>query len=785
MLYFGKKIMNTVQQEKTSLILHGHFYQPPRENPHTGLIGKQLSATPYPDWNERIHVDCYGANSRSRYLSGVRRILSMTNNYAYLSFNFGPTLLSWIEQYHPHTYELILEADQSSVDRLGYGNAIAQAYNHSILPLCTTDDARVQILWGLEDFERRFKRKSQGMWLPETAINTDVIDLLIEAGVNYVILSPWQCKSIEDVHNKLIDLKGQSAPYDRPFFLHGKSGKSINAFFYNPQLAEGISFGHYLRDADALYQRLLMIKEQEKPGLIHTATDGEIYGHHEPYGDMALAALIKKVEERGDFTFTNYATYLAKHPAKELAHLHDGEEKKGTSWSCSHGVSRWYKDCGCHTGGDESWNQKWRTPLRQAFDNLARKIDSIYTDEVKKALGPDIDPQLLLSKFAPVASQMQDMDEFLSTYTVDAMTKRNLANLLVGQKYKHFSYTSCGWFFNDLAGLEPKQNIDYALMAVNLYQQYVENDLRAELLSDLQKAKANRKQDGDGRLIANDLLMALPGEVEAALFFTLNHRVAQSEDQLNTYGWFRLESYEKQDEMTEILELINLQTLNRFECISIDKNPQKVTMEYRLDVRKTTEKEVKVYQLGHDQIPLRMRDVLFDQIDRSVCFLDYSAVRRTSENIFHYATLAKNTPYLPMGSLYEELIGGALSSMKSLFLYGSLDKWDEYRDDFALMLEFMKKYGKQPDIDLIGSVFDEEMKEIGHKIHKFGLYQKNMRFVLEFLQIVREVGFQPKLTALQDAVYPYLCNEKNMHPDVDTVALNELSSVLNFDIYIN
>ncbi|HKL57376.1 MAG TPA: glycoside hydrolase, partial [Sphaerochaeta sp.] len=367
--------MNKINKT-TDLILHGHFYQPPRENPRTGIIGKQLSASPYPDWNERIYSDCYNANVHSRYLSGVRRILSMTNNYEYISFNFGPTLLSWLKRKHPDTYSLIIEADKKSVVRLGHGNAMAQSFNHTILPLCTEAEARAQIVWGLEDFSLRFGREAEGMWLPETGINGMVIDLLAEYGLKFVILSPWQCKSVENEEGKMVDLNGKSAPYGKPFILTGDTGATISAFFYHPSLAEGISFGHLLRDADNLYARLLTIKREEGQPLIQTATDGEIYGHHEPYGDMALAALIKKVHERSDFRLTNYATFLEAHPATLHATLHEGEEAKGTSWSCVHGVSRWYKDCGCHTGGDESWNQTWRTPLRQAFDNLGKKIDA-------------------------------------------------------------------------------------------------------------------------------------------------------------------------------------------------------------------------------------------------------------------------------------------------------------------------------------------------------------------------------------------------------------------------
>ncbi len=776
--------MKTQKEDKTSLILHGHFYQPPRENPQTGLIGKQLTANPYDDWNERIHADCYRANSLSRYLSGVRRILSLTNNYAYLSFNFGPTLLSWMERYHENTYQLILEADRLSRDRLGHGNAIAQAYNHSILPLCTESDARIQIRWGLQDFEQRFGRKAEGIWLPETAINSTVIDILAEEGVSFVILSPWQCRAIQGEDGNVHELEGKPAPYDRPFILEGKQGKRISVFFYNPQLAEGISFGHYLRDADSLYQRLVSIRDQDQPSLLHTATDGEIYGHHEPYGDMALAALIKKVEERNEFTFSNYATYLAMHPATKMAYLHEGEERKGTSWSCSHGVSRWYKDCGCHTGGDESWNQKWRSPLRQAFDNLSLEIDAIYEREAEKILKSRAGAYRLLDGYSVVASGHQSMDSYLSRFVEDAEKKHALAKLLEGQKYKHFAYTSCGWFFNDLAGLEPKQNITYALMAINLYNPLSKKDLYSSLLQDLEKAKANRRQDANGKVIAEEIHKTLLGEVEAALFFTLNRRIAREEDFNNQYGYFQLESYAKIDANTEKLNLINTKTLTQYTCTARDANPQEATLEYLMEIQEVGIPEVRSYMLDHDQIPLRMKDQLFHQIDRSVCTLDYEQLRRLSVNIFHYATLARNIPYLPMGSLYEELIGSSLSSIKSLFMYGDLEMWDESKQDLALMLDFLRKYGKQPDIDLIASIFHTEMTNMGKKVKKYGLYASNLRFILEFLEIVRQRGFQPDLTALQNAVYPYVSMQKKPHRNEDISSINAVAKALNFDIYI-
>ena len=774
-------------EKTTDLILHGHFYQPPRENPRTGIIGKQLSASPYPDWNERIYSDCYNANVHSRYLSGVRRIISMTNNYEYISFNFGPTLLSWLEREHPDTYALILEADKKSFERLGHGNAMAQSFNHTILPLCTEEEARAQIVWGLKDFSLRFGREAEGMWLPETGINPMTIDLLSEYGLKFVILSPWQCKSVEDESGKMTDLNGKSAPYGKPFILTGAKGNTISAFFYHPSLAEGISFGHLLRDADNLYARLLTIKREEKEKLIQTATDGEIYGHHEPYGDMALAALIKKVHERSDFKLTNYATYLENHPATLHAILHDGEAGKGTSWSCVHGVSRWYKDCGCHTGGDESWNQKWRTPLRAAFDNLGKKIDACLQKEVKRIFSGGLEASQLVEMFGPVISNLISMEDFLTDvnrkYPFDPKERVNVASLLLGMQYRHFAYTSCGWFFNDLSGLEPKQNIVYALMAVDLYKPFCKEDLLASLLEDLKLAKSNRKQEGDGEDLALDALDSLPGEVEATLYFVLNRRIALKEDQKDSYGVFKLEKFESKDEKTQLLEISNQFSMIRYECTALDPAPGKSELTYTLTLRDMHNDEVQSHFIDTEDIPARMRDELFKQIDNGICRLERSEIKKIAREIHHYAALAKATPYLSMGSLYQENIGSCLRAMKSLFKYGSMPVWDEeFKESFITLIGFYVKYTKPTDRDIIERLFNSEMDYVAEKIQAYGLYDKNIRFILEFLAIVREHSFQPDLTQIQNAVYPFLSGEKSPHKDTDIGLINALGNSLNFDI---
>ncbi|MFA5698252.1 MAG: DUF3536 domain-containing protein [Sphaerochaeta sp.] len=747
----------------TALILHGHFYQPPRENPYTGLIDIQRSAAPFSDWNERITADCYRANTHSRYLNGYGQILSMSNNYSSLSFNFGPTLLSWIHENHPATYEAIIEADRESLGRLGHGNAIAQAYSHPILPLQKEHDVKTQVLWALEDFSARFGRPSEGLWLSETAINPTVIDVLAQCGIKFVILSPWQAKETE----KEGLLKGRPAPYYKPFILTGPKGGTVSAFFYNHVLAEGISFGHYLRDADALYAQLLDIKKKDTPQLIHTATDGEIYGHHEPYGDMALAALVKKCAAGGELEFTNYGAYLAANPATEWAILHDGEEKKGTSWSCTHGVSRWYKDCGCYTGGNEKWNQKWRTPLRRAFDTLANRIDDIYLTEATKIVGSEEAAIDLLNRFAPVASHVISLEEYLRPITREASTITELGCLLQGQKYKHYSYTSCGWFFNDLAGLEPKQNITYALMAAKLYEKY-DSTLTTTLLGELEKAKANEVEDGNGKTIALEQQRLLSGEGEAALYFILNRTLALPSEQEEHYGFYRLEYFAHEGESARL-------TITNTQCLKVHTIEATIGQgEYEVTIGGVTT------TFTATDIPNRMRTKLLKQIDRRICTVDEDQIIRLDQSLIHYSLLAQSAPSV-LDPVYQQLVGWAISMIKGLFIFERIRFWEHYKERFLRVLDFFVKYGKEEDMTLLREVFDQAMVDIAEKILRSGLFEQSIRFVSEFLVEVRKRTFQPDLTALQDALYPYITGEQLLENEEDITLVHSLAQDLNFD----
>jgi hypothetical protein len=526
------------------LIIHGHFYQPPREDPWVGRIPHQASAAPYHDWNKRITRECYAANAASRILDPYGRIQSIVNNYRYLSFNVGPTLLGWIEDKAPNVYARIVEADRESRGRNnGHGNAIAQAYNHTILPLAKRDHMVTQVVWGMEDFRHHFGRDPQGMWLPETAINTTVVDVLIASGVRFVVLSPWQAEATCPVGGRAWNPLGERpVPADRAYRIDRPRG-SLAVFFYNPRMAHGISFEHFLRNADTLFARVLEYYDGRRPGnLLSVATDGEVYGHHEAFGDMCLAALVRKVEDDGRFVITNYGNYLEQHPPAELVRLRLGEEERGTSWSCAHGVSRWYRDCGCTTGGDQGWNQTWRKPVRDVLDKLEGALSRIFRTQL--AAVSSADPLSVRDRYVRVLTGDTEPEAF-AREVVDGGSAgpediRRVLALLEGQKYGMFMFTSCGWFFADLTGIETVQNLRYALRAAALYQPFATTDLLAPLRDGLAAAKSNLPEDGTGRdLFQRRVEPDAKGPAFAASYFVLRHALSRSGRGDTALGFYR------------------------------------------------------------------------------------------------------------------------------------------------------------------------------------------------------------------------------------------------------
>jgi len=477
------------------LCIHGHFYQPPRENAWLEIIERQDSAAPYHDWNERICAECYGPNALARVLDGAQNLTELTNNYSRISFNFGPTLLSWMEQYAPEVYQAVLEADKISQTRFGgHGGAIAQVYNHIILPLANARDKETQIKWGITDFTKRFGRAPEALWLAETACDTPTLCALADAGMKFVILAPGQCARVRKIGTEKWEEVGGAVDPKRAYQCNLPNGKSIALFFYDGPISQGIAFADTLSSGEKFAERLLSTyNNSEENQLMHIATDGETYGHHQKFADMALAYCLKKVEETPDVELTVYGEFLEKNPPRYEAQI-----VENSSWSCCHGVERWRSDCGCNSGRPV-WRQKWRKPLRDALDFVRDELANTF-DTVGRAYFKD--PWAARNDYVELMLDRSLNAQhcfFLKHATEKAWNDRAGAlTLLEMQKNALFMYTSCGWFFDEISGIETVQIMQYACRALELNKRLTGNDLEPAFIEKLALAPSNIRELKNG-----------------------------------------------------------------------------------------------------------------------------------------------------------------------------------------------------------------------------------------------------------------------------------------------
>jgi len=495
------------QAKERFVCVHGHFYQPPRENPWLEAVEIQDSAAPYHDWNERITAECYASNAASRILDGEQRVMDITCNYAKMNFNFGPTVLSWMELAAPQIYQAILDADRQSLEwRSGHGAAIAQVYNHMIMPLANPRDKRTQIIWGIKDFEKRFQRFPEGMWLAETAVDLETLDLLAEQGIKYTILAPHQAARYREIGDKEWT-EGEIDP-TRPYLCQLESRRSITIFFYDGPISRAVAFEHLLESGEALANRLLggLSEERDWPQLLHIATDGETYGHHQKFGDMALGAAFHHIEVNNLARITNYGEYLELYPPTWEAQI-----QERTSWSCAHGVERWNSDCGCNSGGYSSWNQQWRTPLRASLDWLRDRLAAGFTQKGAQFFK---DPWQARDDYVEVVlnREMEQAEKFLAqhaTRELNAADKITALKLLEMQRHAMLMYTSCGWFFDELSGIETVQVIDYASRALQLSEGIFKGGIEKAFLERLKEAKSNIPENQDGLWIYEHFVLPI------------------------------------------------------------------------------------------------------------------------------------------------------------------------------------------------------------------------------------------------------------------------------------
>jgi alpha-amylase/alpha-mannosidase (GH57 family) len=484
------------------ICIHGHFYQPPRENPWLEAIELQDSAAPYHDWNERITAECYAPNSVSRIVDEHNRIVKLVNNYARISFNFGPTLLSWLEANSTDVYAAILQADKESQRKFsGHGSAMAQIYNHVIMPLANSRDRVTQIVWGIRDFEKRFERAPEGMWLSETAVDLETLELLAKYGIRFTVLAPHQAARVRQIGDDAWrELNGTPIDSTRAYQHRLPSGRSIALFFYHGPTARAVAFEGLLSHGDRFIERLTSVfsPDRKRPQLVHIATDGESYGHHHRFGDMALAYALEQIDSRRLARLTNYGEFLEKHPPTD-----EVEIVEKSSWSCAHGIDRWWSDCGCSTGAHLGWNQGWRTPLRNALDWLRDTVVPQWESKTSEFL---TDPWAARDAYIDVLCRRSaaNIERFFSRYAVRTLThlEKSIAlQLLELQRHAMLMYTSCGWFFDDLAGIETVQNLRFAGRMVQLAEKFFGNSLEAQFSNQLKSARSNLPEHGDGSQI--------------------------------------------------------------------------------------------------------------------------------------------------------------------------------------------------------------------------------------------------------------------------------------------
>ncbi len=480
---------------KKHICIHGHFYQPPRENAWLEIVEMQDSAAPFHDWNERINFECYASNTVARILDRERYIINITNNYSKISFNFGPTLLSWMQEADPGTYQAIIEADRQSLANFnGHGSAIAQVYGHLIMPLANRRDKETQVKWGIRDFEYRFGRKPEGIWLAETAVDTETLEILADHNIQYTILAPRQARAFRKVgDDNWIDLPHDNVDSRRPYLYRLPSGRTISLFFYHGEIAQGVAFKGLLNNGkNFAHQFINAFDNNNSPQLVHIATDGESYGHHHRFGEMALADALHYIKKNHMATLTNYGQYLEIFPPDHEILIHEN-----SSWSCVHGIERWRSNCGCNSGGHD-WTQAWRGPLRDTLNWLRDELIPVFEKETEGLL---IDPWEARNEYIDIVLDRSDnnIDSFLQKNTpnpVDKEQKTKILRLMEMQRQAMQMFTSCGWFFDEISGIETNQILQYANRAIYYTRQVSGRDFHEEFVDRLDKAPSNIYKNG-------------------------------------------------------------------------------------------------------------------------------------------------------------------------------------------------------------------------------------------------------------------------------------------------
>lgn len=478
--------------------IHGHFYQPPREDPWLGRILIESSAAPMRHWNERIVAESYGPMGWAHRIGESGKIIEICNCYEWISFNVGPTLMDWLRREAPEVYERIREADAASCKRFGHGNALAQVYHHAIMPLASALDKELEAAWAVMDFEKHFGRKPEGMWLAESAVDTASLEALAKEGVRFVILAPRQAKAVASPGGEFIPVADGNFDVTRPYNVELPSGASMAVFFYHGPLSQAVAFERLLENGENFWNR---INQSASGGLLTLATDGETYGHHFPFGEMALAYVLAQGREgREGLGLSNPAAYLAANPPKDRVLLHEP-----SSWSCAHGVERWRSDCGCKDGGHPDWNQRWRGPLREALTVAKNALDAHFFSAGKACF---FDPAKALREYGRVLADKTNKSIAAEYAKEHIQNDANKAwKLLTMQEQALAAFASCAWFFDDISRIEPVNGMTYMWRAMELAMTTGGPDLRDDFKAALAKAESNKPEEGTGADILTKRVM--------------------------------------------------------------------------------------------------------------------------------------------------------------------------------------------------------------------------------------------------------------------------------------
>ncbi len=557
------------------ICIHGHFYQPPREDPWLEEIEFQKSALPFHDWNERITAECYFPNAYARRIDGKGQIIKIVNNYEKISFNFGPTLLLWLRKHKLEVLHKIIEADQKScLAYHGHGNAIAQVYNHIIMPLANYRDKVTQTKWGIAAFKYFFGRYPEGMWLAETAVDNETLKVLAQHKIKFTILAPRQAAAIRRIGEKeWQEVDETNLDITMPYRCYLNREHYIDIFFYHGALSQGIAFGGLVQNGDHLAHHLEQtFGENESSQILSVATDGETFGHHWKFAEMALAYVIDYFSEHPQISFINFGAYLAR-----FSPMYEVKIKENTSWSCVHGIDRWRDDCGCCTGAHPGWNQKWRKPLRNSLNWLRDQIDILFEKEGKRFFK---DPWKARDDYIDIVldPRPKTKDNFLGHHTLTSLNENqriDALKLLEMQYYGQLMFTSCGWFFDDISGLEARQNLRYASRVIQLAKDFG-LELESEFVKRIKEAKSNMAKYGDGAQIYNTLVKPKLYDLKRlAVHFSFSHLFEEPPCD-NTFYTARIKLKERRSEeasgnllLFDHMEISHIRTEEKQELITI------------------------------------------------------------------------------------------------------------------------------------------------------------------------------------------------------------------------